>query len=324
MRISNKMIHRELRFLGRIVRIFLRFTHEKQFKIAQKFIDKIFIGKKSKKIICEEKIIKNNEGGELRLCIYKPLRPTGSLPGVLWLHGGGYAIEVPEMDIFYMERLIEAAGCIIVSPDYRLSQKQPYPAALEDSYAALCWLKQNAEKLGVRNDQIFVGGNSAGGGLTAATALYARDKGEVNIAFQMPLYPMLDDRMITESAKDNNAPVWDSVSNTVAWKMYLGTLYGTDNVPQYAAPARETNYSGLPPAYTFVGTVEAFYDETVTYINNLRNAGVPVKIDVYEGCFHAFDQFAKGTNIGKAALKNWLQEFVYAVGHYFAKQPGND
>jgi len=185
-------------------------------------------------------------------------------------------------------------------------------------------MKQNAKALGIRDDQIFVGGNSAGGGLAAATTLYARDKGEVNIAFQMPLYPMLDDRMITESSRDNDAPVWDSISNAIAWKMYLGALHGTDKITKYAAPARETDYSGLPPTYTFVGTIEVFHDEVITYANNLRNAGVSVKIDVYEGCFHAFDQFGRQTKIGKDAIKNLLQEFVYAVDHYFAKQPNSN
>ena len=131
---------------------------------------------------------------------------------------------------------------------------------------------------------------------------------------------MLDDRMITESSRDNNAPVWDSVSNKIAWKMYLGKLYGTDKIPKYAAPARETDYSGLPPAYTFVGTIEAFHDETAAYFNMLGNAGVPVKINEYKGCYHGFDKFGKRTKPGKEAMDNFLGEFIFAVNNYFAKQ----
>lgn len=93
----------------------------------------------------------------------------------------------------------------------------------------------------MRRDKIFVGGNSAGGGMTAALTLYARDKGEVNIAFQMPLYPMLDDRP-TKTSKNNDAPVWNTKSNIAAWKLYLGDDYGTDRVSKYAAPARETDF----------------------------------------------------------------------------------
>ena len=321
MRVSSHMIHKDLRFWGTIFKIFYRFDNEKRFKTAQKSVSKIFRGKKSKKISCGEQIIKNEKGEKLRLCIYKPLESKSNIPGILWLHGGGYAMGVPELELFYMEKLIEAVDCIIVSPDYRVSTVQPYPAALEDSYSTLCWIKQNAEELGIRNDQIFIGGNSAGGGLAVATVLYARDKGEVNIAFQMPLYPMLDDRMISASAKDNNSPVWNSVSNETAWKMYLGELYGTDRVPKYASPSRETDYSSLQPAYTYVGTIDVFYDETIAYINNLRNAGVSAKVQEYEGCFHGFDQLCKQTKIAQEAINNLLQEFVYAVNHYFSQQP---
>lgn len=137
----------------------------------------------------------------------------------------------------------------------------------------------------------MVGGESAGGGLTAALCMYARDKGEVDIAFQMPLYPMIDDRD-TPSSRDNHAPVWNTRLNHAAWNLYLRPFRDhsrNDSVPAYAAPARQEDYRGLPPAYTFVGDIEPFYCETLTYIENLRKAGVPAKVDVYPGCFHAFD-----------------------------------
>ncbi len=152
-------------------------------------------------------------------------------------------------------------GAVVVSPYYTLSVDKPYPAALDDCYVSLLWLKDNGERYGVRSDQIFIGGDSAGGGLTAALSLYARDKGEVNIAFQMPLYPMLDDRT-TVSSSDNMAPVWNEKSNENGWELYLGGLYGMADVPAYAAPARATDYSGLPPTCSFVGSVEPFLDET--------------------------------------------------------------
>jgi len=224
------------------------------------------------------------------------------------------------MDIGYIEKLISAINCVIVSPDYTLSTEKPYPAALEDCYEALIWLKENASNLNVRNDQIFVGGVSAGGGLTIAVTLMARDKGEVNIAFQMPLYPMIDDKMNTESAINNNAPIWNSKSNTLGWKMYLSELFGKGNVPKYAAPARETNHSNLPPAYTFVGDIEPFYNETITYFDNLNNAGISAKVDVYEGCYHAFEIMCPKAGISKQAVTRVLEEFKYAADNYFFEQ----
>ena len=133
----------------------------------------------------------------------------------------------------------------------------------------------------MRRDKIFVGGNSAGGGMTAALTLYARDRGEVNIAFQMPLYPMLDDRP-TKTSKNNDAPVWNTKSNIAAWKLYLGDDYGTDMVSKYAAPARETDFSGLPPTLTFIGSIDPFLAETKSYVEALRAAGVPVEFRIFE------------------------------------------
>jgi acetyl esterase/lipase len=225
------------------------------------------------------------------------------------------------MDVGYAEKLISATNCVIVSPDYALSTESPYPAALEDCYETLLWVKENAPDLGIRDDQLFIGGVSAGGGLTAAVTLMARDEGEVNIAFQMPLYPMLDDLMDTESAKNNNAPIWNSSSNRLGWKMYLKGLSGEQGVPKYAAPAREADYSRLPPAYTFVGDIEPFYDETVAYFENLQKAGVLAKVDVYEGCYHAFDIMCPKAGISKQATSKMLVEFRFAVENHFAPQP---
>lgn len=158
-------------------------------------------GKAIEGLYSSQEWITRKDGSKLRICIYKPLNSKNDVPGVLWLHGGGYAQGIPETFADTYKRLIEASDCVIIAPDYRLSIEAPYPAALEDSYAALLWMKSHASELGIRDNQLIVGGESAGGGLTAALTLYARDKQEVNIAFQMPLYPMIDDRMRTESAK---------------------------------------------------------------------------------------------------------------------------
>jgi acetyl esterase/lipase len=181
-------------------------------------------------------------------------------------------------------------------------------------------MKNNADSLGIDDSQIFIGGDSAGGGLTAAISLYARDKKEVNIAFQMPLYPMLDDRMLTESARDNNAPVWNSKSNYNSWKLYLGELFGKQSVPEYAAPARATDYSNLPPTATFVGDLEPFRDETILYVENLRKSGVKVSFRIFKGCYHAFEQVCPKAEISKSAIEYITSEYEYAVENYFAEQ----
>lgn len=222
---------------------------------------------------------------------------------------------------------------MVLTPSYRLSGEAVYPAALEDCYASLLYLKKHAEELGVNSSQIMVGGESAGGGLTAALCMYARDKGQVRIAYQMPLYPMIDDRD-TPSSQDNHAPVWNTKRNHAAWKMYLGDLYNgkqnvgqsgqvaptEKNVPAYAAPARQTDYTNLPPAYTFVGDVEPFYCETLTYIENLQKAGIEAQVDVYPGCFHAFDMLLPFLKVSRKAIAAFEEQYLYATEHYFAAQ----
>lgn len=323
LKIKNKRIDKQLRLRGRLYNLFVSKSSEEKFLkfLAQskKQMDKSFKGRSVDGLQSEEAWIPRPDGSKLRVRIYKPLIPKTNVPGVLWIHGGGYAQGAPEMSDQTYKRLIEASNCVIVTPDYRLSIEAPYPAAFEDCYAALLWMKQQAKELGIRDDQLMVGGESAGGGLTAALTLYARDQGEVKLAFQMPLYPMIDDRMKTESAKENNAPIWNSNSNKWAWKLYLGELYGKE-VPAYAAPARATDYHLLPPTVTFVGDIEPFRDETLQYVQHLREAGVPVDFEMYKGAYHGFDIIAPKADISQKATAFFIDAFKYAVNHYFAEQ----
>ena len=262
-------------------------------------------------------------GRDIKLLIVRPVKnrkPQNQTTGILWIHGGGYVTGMAEM--IYMSRaihLVKKYGAVVVTPDYRLSKEAPYPAALEDCYAALKYLKNHAEELGVNDSQIMVGGESAGGGLTAALCMYARDKSEIRIAYQMPLYPMIDNQD-TESSRDNHAPVWNSKRNRSAWKAYLRDISGQE-VPAYAAPARQTDYTNLPPAYTFVGDIEPFYCETLTFIENLQKAGVEASVDVYPGCFHAFDMLLPFLPVSKRAIARFEERYLYATEHYFASQP---
>ena len=257
----------------------------------------------------------------IRLLILRPLeRSKEKVPGVLWIHGGGYQSGSAK-DVFATRALslVVKFGAVLAAPDYRLSKKYPYPAALEDCYASLLYLRDHADELGVRSDQIMVGGESAGGGMTAALCMLAHDRGEVNIAFQMPLYPMLDDRD-TPSSADNRAPNWNTKRNRRAWKRYLRGAYGTDHVSCYAAPARRTDYRGLPPCYTFVGDIEPFYCETKDYVRRLREAGVEANIDVYPNWFHAYDVFFPAKREVRTAISRFEAHFRYAAEHYFAPQ----
>lgn len=258
------------------------------------------------------------DGSMLRVCIYTPKKQLPGAPGLLWLHGGGYAIGMPEQDVFFIRRYVVETGCVAVAPDYRLSTQAPYPAALEDCYAALLWLRDHCGEYAVSPDKLFVGGDSAGGGLTAAVSLLARDRGEVSVAFQMPLYPMLDDRMTTASVNNNDAPVWNTRSNAIAWQTYLGGKAPT----KYAAPARETDYSGLPPTLTFVGGLDPFRDETGLYVKALRDAGVETHFRRFEGCFHGFDLLCFWTKPARQANAFMMDGFRYAVEHYAKAQPG--
>lgn len=321
MKIQSHQIHPDLRRQGVLSRKLFRFESEKSLIRVQKIIRRMQPLMKSKTLVMEQHTIQAGDNPGLRLCVYRGRQTAPGAVGLLWLHGGGYAMGIPEQDLGYIQNLIEAAGCVVVAPDYRLSTQQPYPAALTDCYQALLWMRVQAEGLGVRSDQLFVGGNSAGGGLCVALCLMARDRDDVRLAFQMPLYPMLDDRMITPSSRDNDAPVWDSTANALAWKLYLGPLYQSEQVPAYAAPARARDVSGLPPAYSFVGDIEPFYDETRMYMERLRRAWIAAELDVYPGCFHGFNVGFPKAPISRRATRRYQDAFAKACQTCFVPQP---
>ena len=259
--------------------------------------------------------------GGIPALLLSPVDAPSDATGVLWPHGGGYAVGMKEM--VYASRaadLVRDFGAVVLSPGYRLSPLAPYPAALDDCFTALHYLKQHAASFGVRSDQLMVGGESAGGGLCAAVCIRARDEGAVSVAFQMPLYPMLDDRD-TASSRDNHGRVWNTRRNHLAWRLYLR---GTDraSLSPYAAPARLTDFSGLPPAYSFVGDGEPFYAETVRYFEQLRAAGIPAELDVYHTDLHAFDMLEPSAALSGEAAGKFHAHFAAAQARFFAPQPG--
>ena len=256
--------------------------------------------------------------GKIPALVIRPAKRISNAPGILWIHGGGYMLGMKEM--VYMSRafdLVRKYGAVVISPGYRLAVRAPYPAALKDCYRALLYMKAHSEELGIDNSQIMVGGESAGGGLCAALCMLARDRKTVNVAFQMPLYPMIDN-FDTESSYDNHGKVWNTRRNHLGWRFYLRNK-SKQKVSPYASPARQIDYKGLPPAYTFVGDGEAFYEETRTYINQLKKAGVEASIDVYHTDIHAFDMLRPRLPESQEAIRKFEQAFVYATEHYHAE-----
>ncbi len=244
----------------------------------------------------------------MKLRILRPREQNGPLPGILWIHGGGYMTGMSAMVYGSCGRMLaKHFGAVVVSPAYRLAWKSPYPAALEDCYCALLYMHKHAGALGI--DRLIVGGESAGGGLAACVCLYARDRGEVRIDAQIPLYPMLDCED-TPSSRDNHGWGWDTRRNHWGWRHYLGMAYGTDQVSKYASAARETDYRDLPPCYTFVCDGEPFYDETLAYVRAMREAGVPAAADVYHGKIHGFDAmfWTKQARTARQKLCDWYEK----------------
>ncbi|WP_342563818.1 alpha/beta hydrolase [Paenibacillus sp. FSL R7-0345] len=262
----------------------------------------------------EVKITTRNIQGpesELLLRIYEPADRNGTiLPAVYWMHGGGYILGSPEGDDGFCEYMVNECQCVVISVDYRLAPEHPFPAAIEDCYAGLQWVFAHAEECQIDLSRIAIAGASAGGGLTAALSLLARDRGGLQIAFQMPLYPMLDDRNETSSSyeinEENMPKAWNRESNLKAWELYLGPDAAAVTSP-YAAPGRAEDLTGLPPAYTFIGQLDPFRDETITYVARLAQAGVSVEFHLYPGCFHGFDAIFNDTEVSRQARSGCIE-----------------
>lgn len=240
--------------------------------------------------------------------VYRPRGATGALPCVLSLHGGGYVIGSYAIDDPMLNDLCPALGCAAVSVDYRLAPGTPYPGPLEDCYRALAWVHEQAGALGVDGARVGVMGESAGGGLAAALALLARERGGPPIAFQLLDSPMIDDRQTTWSSRQDGLPVWSRESNAFGWRSYLGALYGRADVAPTAAPARAADLSGLPSAFVAVGALDGFLDEDVDYAMRLAHAGVPTELHVYPGACHGY-HIAPGAAVTRQATRDrddWL------------------
>ena len=228
--------------------------------------------------------------GAVRVVSYRPKLATANLPVVLHAHGGGYVMGLPEMAHADNCEMAHVLQCAVYSVDYRLAPEHPYPAAIQDMYSVLLWLHAEADKLGVVRERIGIKGESAGGGLAAAVALYSRDHGGPRLAFQHLFYPMLDDRTCV---REDLSPhlgrhMWRPEHNVFAWSALLGHAPGKEEVSCYAAAARAIDLSGLPPTYIATGALDLFVEESMDYAKRLLTAGVPTEFHIYPGAYHGF------------------------------------
>lgn len=228
-------------------------------------------------------------------------KPGASRPAILHSHGGGYILGKAEWEVGHLQALARDLDCAIVSVEYRLAPETRYQGSIEDNYAGLLWLYQNAEPLGADPARIALLGESAGGGHSALLAITARDRGEVPVAFQTLVYPMLDDRTGSTRMPPPfiGAFGWDAASNRFGWEAFLGQPPGGSGVPVTGVPARIENLTGLPPAFIGVGGIDLFVSENIEYGRRLIEAGVPVELVVVPGAFHGFDRIAADTTIAK-------------------------
>jgi acetyl esterase/lipase len=246
---------------------------------------------------------------EVGVRIYTPANRTGKLPGLLYMHGGAFVIGLA--DFFHTEtvRIAAEVGAVVVSVDYRTAPEHPFPAPLEDCYAALCWFAEHADELGVDPDRIGVGGESAGGGLAAAVALFARDHDGPALKMQYLGVPVLDDRLATASMHAlTDIPGWNRRNAELSWDYYLGGrgLRGGDDVSPYAAPARAEDLAGLPPAYITASEFDPLRDEDLGYARRLIIAGVPTELHHFPGTFHGTAQLVPQAAVSQRMIAEGL------------------
>jgi len=239
---------------------------------------------------------------DVHLVIADPVPEQKGKPVLLHTHGGGYVVGEAMAFLPGVMRYAKPAGCLVVSVDYRLAPETRFPGSLNDNYAALLWVYQHAEELGVDRKRIAVAGESAGGGHAAALAIHARDRGEVPLVFQLLIYAMLDDR--TGSTRAVSPYVgqigWGADSNKFGWTSLLDIPAGSAKVPYGAVPARVENLAGSPPAFIGVGAIDLFVDEDIEYARRLIDAGVSTELLVVPGAYHAFDLMLPDARVSKA------------------------
>ncbi|MFF8818552.1 alpha/beta hydrolase [Leucobacter sp. NPDC015123] len=262
----------------------------------------------------EDHVIPGFEGAEIEVSIFRNPSQSVPGPGILHLHGGGMIAGNRFMGVDGFLPLLRDHGAVIVSVEYRLAPEFPDPVPVEDAFAGLLWMAEHASELGIDADRLIVAGASAGGGLAAGVTLLARDRNGPKLLASLLIYPMIDDRNDTVSAQQfEGIGVWDRTSNYTGWNALLGERRGGPDVSAYAAPARASDLSGLPPTFIDVGSAEVFRDENVAYATAIWAAGGECELHVWPGGFHGFDAFASHAQLSREMVKArnaWLNRML--------------
>ncbi|GAA3045239.1 Acetyl esterase/lipase [Actinokineospora globicatena] len=263
-----------------------------------------------------ERLIPGPDGApDLEITIISPRGLTAPVPGLYNIHGGGMMVGHRNMDVGRLLALVLELGVVAVNVEYRLAPEHPHPAPVEDCYAGLVWMVDNAAELNVDPARIVVMGGSAGGGLSAGVALLARDRGGPALAGQLLLCPMIDDTNTTVASQQySGIGTWTRESNLAGWRSLLGDAVGTDDVSPYAAPTRATDLSNLPPAFIEVGSAEPFRDEDTQYALRIWETGGQAELHVWSGAFHGFDMYVPDWPVSKVALETRNSWFRRVLG----------
>ena len=245
-------------------------------------------------------IVPGGAGPDVRVRVYRPVGLAAPAAALLWVHGGGFSLGMIEADDWRCRDYARRAECVVISVEYRLAPEDPYPAGLDDCWTALTWTVAHADGLGIGESRVAVGGASAGGCLAAALTLLTRDREGPPLAFQLLVYPVLDDRLQSPSSRTNvDVPVFGRSAAIAAWRRYLRNVEG--DVPEYAAPARASDLRGLPPAYLLAAEYDPLRDEGIDYALRLMQAAVPVELHVYPHTFHGFEAIGVQADIVRRA-----------------------
>ncbi|KAM5353871.1 hypothetical protein ACJ41O_000521 [Fusarium nematophilum] len=245
--------------------------------------------------------------GPVTLSIFRPVsiaRSRSGTPCIYYAHSGGMICGNRFTGFKDVLRWGRETDAVCITVEYRLSPEHPYPAPLEDCYAGLVWVSENLGELGVDPERLVVAGQSAGGNIATVLTMLARDRNGPKICAQLLDGPMLDDRMETNSSHQYvGEGSWSRGSNETAWDAYLGSSRGKPDVSPYAAPARATDVSGLPPAFICAGSAEVFRDESVAYAQKLWAAGVQAELHIWPGGYHLFDMLVPNHPVSRGSIE---------------------